>query len=128
MNLQLSEPIRIGHIFDETSKLVQKGQDSLDRQVDIMSGPNVGPLIDTLEKMREIWIDQSENVSRQRTEHVRREVSICYTETEEMWLQFQFGQLQAKFVTIQPPEIYIEQMINLFKFNVAVSDNFVATW
>jgi hypothetical protein len=128
MNLQLSEPIRISHIFEETSKLIQEGQDALDREVDIVSGRNIGPLIDTLQKMKEIWLDESGRVSRHETEHVRREVSICYTETEEMWLQFQFGQLQSNFVKVQPPEFYIEEMIDLFKFNAAVSDNFVGTW
>jgi hypothetical protein len=128
MNLQLSEPIRISYIFEETSKLIQEGQDALDREVDIVSGRNIGPLIDTLQKMKEIWLDESGQVSRHKTEYVRREVPICYTETEEMWLQFQFGQLQSNYVKVQPPEFYIEEMINLFKFNTAVSDNFVGTW
>jgi hypothetical protein len=57
MRSKLFEQKRIENIFEETLKLVQKGRDLFDSQVDILPEKNIGPLIGSLQRMKDIFDD-----------------------------------------------------------------------
>jgi hypothetical protein len=57
MRSTLFEWKRIEKIFEETLKLVQKGRDLFDRQINILAEKNIGPLIGTLQRMKDIFDD-----------------------------------------------------------------------
>ncbi len=60
MRPKLSEWKRIEKIFEEASKLLQKGRDHFDSQVDILAEKNIGPLMGSLQRMKDIFDDSEQ--------------------------------------------------------------------
>ena len=90
---------------------------------------NIGPLINTLIKMKNIF-DMC-NVPSDGNELERaipKTLLISFTKTEEGWLRNQFTQFQNKFLSVEPPSGFFQELLSLLTTGEQVSESFVASW
>lgn len=90
---------------------------------------NIGPLIQTLIKMRDIFgqCQISSNQKLSMGSLIQKNLVISYTDTEENWLHNQFQKFQTAYLSVAPPSDYLEDLLCLLQ-NGRARENFVSRW
>lgn len=55
-------------------------------------------------------------------------LAVGYTETEETWIQHQFGQFQEQYMSVFPTSDYFKSLFHLLLWGTPVPESFVASW
>jgi hypothetical protein len=129
MTKQLKEPARIACIFEEAKELVKFGFKHLDRHVGVNIPCNIGPLIQTLTKMKNIF--DSCKVKTDGLIH-----SGCFTssiplnlvENEESWLKEQYSTFEAQFMSVQMSQTDLDSLINMDQSGKQFQQKFSKMW
>ena len=125
----LKDKYKISCIFNEAKKLVKLGFDQHDREMELDHDKSVGPLINTLMKMNNIFGKcQVEAVSRELNQGIPKHLEIHYTSVEELWMKQKLCDFEAEYVSVPPAKDYFDQLVNLLLVGKQVEDTFVASW
>ena len=129
MTKQLKEPARIACIFEEAKELVKFGFRHLDRNVGVNIPCNIGPLIQTLTKMKNIF-----DSCKVKTDGLIQ--SGCFTNTiplnlvenEESWLKVQYNTFQAQFMSVQMTQNDLDSLMNVDQSSRQFQKKFSKMW
>ena len=130
MIVSLKEPTKIMEMFEQAKELVKLGLDQLDRGSHLKTTFALGPLIHSLETMKNAF-DTCQVESDGREMSNRSLIStlpLNYTETEETWLKHKYNQFKVQFLSVEPPDYYIKETCNLLARGECVSKSFIGTW
>jgi hypothetical protein len=103
--------------------------ENLNRSLDYGDSSCIGPLIQTLKKMK-VTFGSSVVVAKTLTAGcgVPKLISVGYTAGEEFWIQNQFAMFQNEYVSVAPPPDYLLELYDLLLCGKMVSDGFIETW
>ena len=125
----LKEEKRICCIFEEAKELVKIGFDHLDRKLNFNPGSAIGPLMNTLSKMKTIFGNcRVQRSNPEDYKNVPKMIPINYTESEESWMKSKFDQFQAAYISVEPTTIILEDLVNLLNTNTPVTEMFMPNW
>lgn len=126
---ELTEAKRISCIFQEAKELVKLGFCHLDRALSINGGDNIGPLIHTLDRMKNIFgtcrvNSQSEGIIRT----LPRGLTISFTDSEGAWYRKSFADFEAACRSVVPTREYMDDVIRLLGRHEPVSERYMGNW
>jgi len=120
---------KIDCIFREAKDLVAFQLQNLHQNFDYGDVSCIGPLIQTLKKMKNIF-DSSVNMTQNFDSKfgVPKQLATSYSRGEEFWIQSRFDKFQEEYRSVSPPSGYMKQLFNLLLHGKAVSEGFIETW
>ena len=125
----LREEKRISCIYDESKELVKLGFDNLDRSINFNPASNIGPLIHTLSKMKNIFGNC--RVSKSGTiiyKSIPQMVTFSFTDTEEHWMKNRFDLFQSAYMSVSPSKDLMDDLFKLLQRDDPISCRFIPTW
>jgi len=110
-DIKLSEPQRIRKLYAEAKDLLNLGQTLLDENNLALSGSkNLDVLIRLLERMSMLF--GTSPLSPEKSQPTRPEtLNFPFTDTEEMWLQYQLDKLQRNYRSVYLPVEFLDEYI-----------------
>jgi hypothetical protein len=126
----LKEKEKITCLFREAKDLVVNELENQDRNLSFSEGGiNIGPLIQTLKKMKALFGECMElSKSQVASYNIPKLMTISYTQGEEVWIQGKFLQFQTEYKSVIPPADYFQELLDLLLEAKKVSETFIATW
>ena len=131
MSEWLIEPKRISCIFEQAKDLVKMGFEHLDRTLEMNAVSNIGPLIQSLSQMNQIFGTcqvNSDSCLFNSCLITNSQLTITYTDTEESWLRNQFDLFQSEYQSVDLPKEYLNDLTHLLQTGRPVSETFVSSW
>ncbi len=127
MLVSLKEPAKIKDLFEEAQELVKLGLGQIDRCLNVRASSILGPLINSLETMKNIFDTcQVENTTVKSS--LPNSLFLSYTETEEKWLRNKLSHFQTQVLSATVPADHMEEWLNLLSYGKDVRRTFVSNW
>ena len=126
---KLREEKRISCIYEESKELVKLGFDHLDRSISFNPGSNIGPLIHTLNKMKNIFGNcRVTKTSTVLFNSIPQMLTVKYTDSEESWMKNRFDMFQAAYISVAPTKELMTDLLELLQKSQPINDRFIPTW
>ena len=125
----LKEEQKVAFFFRESKDLVTYQLESLHRTSTCHNNSCVGPLIQTLVKMKTVFAESvvflDNGSSRLGVPH---QIAVNYSHGEEFWIQTKLNLFKQEYISVTPPEPYMSELFALLLHGQRVSEGFIETW